>query len=126
MNENPTGWDRGCYISRVLAGYRQTPGTTGRVRSSDRLLAAQLYDLSTPLDVIENAFILGAARRLYRKDPNAPALPPVGSLHYFLPLIEEISRHKINPGYFRYLRYKIDNFEEAKQTFLQSLQSRQH
>src|SRR4051794_7038909 len=120
MNLNRTGRDKDCYIRRVLAGYRQTPGTTGRVRASDRLLAAQLYDRGAPLDVIENAFILGAARRLYRKDPKASALPPVGSLHYFLPLINEVSRLKISPAYFRHLRHRIDTFEEAKQAFLQA------
>jgi hypothetical protein len=123
---NGNGLGRDCYIRRVLAGYRQTPGATGRIRSADRLLAAKLYERGVPIDVVENAFTLGAARRLYRKDPTAPALPPVRSLHYFLPLIEEISRLKINPAYFRYLRYRIDTFEEAKQAFLQALESRKH
>jgi hypothetical protein len=43
-----------------------------------------------------------------------------------LPLIDGISRLTINPGYFRHLRYKIDTSDESGQTFLQSLQSRQH
>ena len=123
---NGNGRDRAGYVRRVLAAYRQTPGSTGRVRSADRLLATQLYARGVPLDVVENAFILGAARRLYRKDPNAPPLPPARSLHYFLPLIDEISRLKVSPGYFQHLRCKIDTFDEARQAFLKSLKSRQH
>jgi len=48
------------YVQRVLDAYRQTPGTAGTIRRSDRLLAAQLHDRGVPLHAVENAFVLAA------------------------------------------------------------------
>ena len=112
------------YVRHVLAAYRQTPTTAGRVYRQDRLLAAQLYQRGISLAVVENALVLGAVRRLYR-DLDAPPLAPVRSLHYFRGLIEDVLTLKVNPAYFQYLRYKIQTFEQAKQRFLQTIQSHQ-
>lgn len=111
------------YVHKVLAAYRHTPGTTGRVNRQDRLLAVTLYQRGIPLAVIENALVLGAVRRLYR-DLDAPPLPPVRSLHYFRHLIEEVLALKINPAYFQYLRHKIETYQQAKEAFLQATSSR--
>jgi len=95
--------DRNEYVRRVLDAYCKTPGTTGVVRRADWLLAGTLYDRGVPLESVENAFLLAAARRLIRP----VALPTVRSLHYFLPVIEEVQSLEVSPEYFRYLRSKI-------------------
>src|SRR6267142_2714378 len=61
------------YIRQVLAAYRKTPGTMGTVRRPDRVLAAQLYQRGVSVRVIENAFVLAAARRLMRMRFRSPA-----------------------------------------------------
>jgi len=94
------------YILKVLWAYRQTPGTTGTVRRPDRQLAAELQERGVPLDVVENAFILAATRRLIRPEGSLP-LGTIRSLAYFLPVIEEVLNSPISPGYFQYLRHKI-------------------
>ncbi len=94
------------YIQKVLWAYRQTPGTTGTVRRPDRQLAAELQERGVPLDVVENAFILAATRRLIRPE-GAPSLGMIRSLAYFSPVIEEVLNSPISPGYFQYLRQKI-------------------
>jgi hypothetical protein len=103
--------DHGCgqqeYIDRVLAAYRKTPGTMGAVRRPDRALAAQLYLRGVPVPVIENAFLLAAVRRLIRPAEAAP-LGPIRSLAYFLPVIEEVLGIRVSPGYFDYLRRKLE------------------
>ena len=100
------------YIRQVLAAYRKTPGTMGTVRRPDRVLAAQLYQRGVSVRVIENAFVLAAARRLMRR---ADALPlgTIRSLAYFLPVIEEVLGLRVSPDYFQYLRRKL---ERAAQT----------
>ena len=95
------------YIRNVLDAYRHTPGTTGAVRRNDRLLAAALYDRGVPLIVVENALVLAAARRIVRP-PDAPPLQPVRSLHYVLPIIDEVLQVRLSQDYYRYLRFKID------------------
>ena len=104
METNPAQQD---YVRIVLDAYRRTPGTTGAVRRSDRLLAAALHDRGVPLLAVQNALVLTAARRLVRS-PDAPALQPVRSLHYLLPVIEEVLAAHVTPDYYRYLQFKID------------------
>ena len=52
------------YVRRLLEAYRATPGTCGAVRRPDRLFAAQLHERGVPLEAVENALTLAAARRL--------------------------------------------------------------
>jgi hypothetical protein len=113
------------YVRQVLTAYRRTPTTAGRINRPDRLLAVELYRRGISLSVVENALVLGASRRLYR-DPDAPPLPAVRSLHYFAPIIEEVLALNISPKYFEYLRYKIETVEESKQRFLQSRKPQSH
>jgi hypothetical protein len=103
----------GEYIGKVLTAYLRTPTTAGRVHAQDRRFAAELFRRGIPLDVVENALILGAVRRLYR-DPNAEPLAPVRSLNYFRSIIDEVCKMGVPADYFRYLRHKIETFEESK------------
>ena len=71
------------YTRQVLDAYRKMPGTTGTIRRSDRLLAAQLRQRGVPLPAIENALVLAAARRMIRP-AGSPPLDTIRSLAYFL------------------------------------------
>ena len=97
------------YVRQVLDAYRKTPGTMGTVRRADRMLAVQLYQRGVAVSIVENAFVLAAARRLTRP---ADALPPgtIRSLAYFLPVIEGVLRMRVSPDYFQYLRHKLGQF----------------
>ena len=101
--------DDGCeeYIRQVLEAYRKTPGTMGTVRRADRMLAAQLYQRGVSASIIENAFVLAAARRLMRP-LDAPPLGTIRSLAYFLPVIEEVLGLRISPEYFQHVRRKLE------------------
>ncbi len=94
------------YIESVLALYRKLPDTPQRYSRYDRRLATQLCQQNIPLSVIEGAFLLATARRLLR-DPAYPPLSPIRSLHYFLPLIEELLHQPLSPTYVEYLRQKL-------------------
>ena len=102
------------YVRRLLAAYRATPGTCGTARRPDHLLAAQLHQRGVPLEAVENALILAAARRLARP-ADAPPLGTVRSLAYFSPVIEEVLSLPLSPEYFRYLRQRIATFPSVKQ-----------
>jgi hypothetical protein len=105
------GYGQEEYVQRILDAYRQTPGTAGTVRRPDRMLAAQLFQRGISVQVIENALVLAAARRLIRP-AEAPPLNTVRSLAYFLPVIEEVRQLRVSPDYFRYLRHKIQRFQQ--------------
>src|SRR5271157_759315 len=87
VENHPIGREE--YIHQVLRAYRQTPGTTGTIRSPDRLLAAQLYARGVPLRAVENALVLAASRRLLFQGTQpadellTPQTPSFLSLHAF-------------------------------------------
>jgi len=108
-NVAENGTNREEYVRRVLDAFRQTPGTTGRVRSLDRMLAGQLQQRGIPLTVVENALVLAAARRLLRAPDSSP-LRIIRSLHYFLPVIDEVLELTVGQDYFQKLRNKIEPF----------------
>jgi len=101
--------DNGCeeYIRQVLEAYRKTPGTSGTVRRPDRVLAAQLHQRGVSVSMIENAFVLAAARRLMRPADSLP-LGTIRSLAYFLPVIEEVLSMRVSPEYFQHVRRKLE------------------
>lgn len=103
------------YIRKVLHAYRRTPGTTGAVRRSDRLLAAALYDRGVSATIVDNALILAASRRIFRP-PDAVPLQPIRSLHYLLPVIDEVLQLRISQDYFRYLQFHIDRVQQKNTT----------
>ena len=111
MEEKPISREE--YIDKVLSAYRRTPGTAGTIRRPDRLLAVQLQERGVPLMAVENALVLTAARRMIRP-AGSPPLDTIRSLAYFLPVIEEVLRLRVNPDYFQHLRHKIDRLAQTR------------
>jgi hypothetical protein len=101
------------YVRRLLDAYRMTPGTCGAVRRPDRVLAAQLHQRGVPLEAVENAFVLAAARRLIRSAGAAP-LGTIRSLAYFSPVIEEVLQLQVSQEYFQHLRQKLHRAAAAR------------
>jgi hypothetical protein len=101
------------YVRRLLAAYRSTPGTAGVVRRPDRVLAVQLHQRGVPLEAVENAFVLAAARRLIRPVDAVP-LGAIRSLAYFSPVIEEVLHLQVGQEYFQHLRHKLQRATSAR------------
>lgn len=95
------------YVARLIAAYCRTAGTLHRARPVDRRLAAELYDRGVPLDIATTALLLATARRSHRPADARP-LGPVRSLHYFLPVIDELLASPPPPGYARYLEHALE------------------
>ncbi len=107
-----TTLSRDQYVRRLLDSYRHNPTTAGHVRRADRHLAQQLYEQEVPLDLVEAAFSLAAGRRIFR-DLDVPPLAPVRSLHYFLPVIDEIRENPIIvPEYIRHVDDRVRNADQ--------------
>jgi hypothetical protein len=101
------------YVRRVLDAYRATPGTCGVARRHDRVFALELHARGVPLTVVENAFVLAAARRLARA-ANAPPLGTIRSLAYFGPVIEEVLHSPTGQAYYDYLRRRLPHYLVAQ------------
>jgi hypothetical protein len=94
------------YVTTVLGLYLGRPETPRRVSRTDRKLALALYQRGVPHSTIEAALLLASARRICRH-PQVPPLSPIRSLHYFLPVIEEIILQPLPSAYVKYLRHKL-------------------
>jgi hypothetical protein len=101
-------------VSSDLETYRQTlldlylrlPDTPRRLSRFDLRLVGQLWERQIPLTTVETAFLLASSRRVARR-PDAMPLGPIRSLHYFLPVIEELLAHPVPESYLAYLRSKV-------------------
>ncbi len=101
------------YVCRLLDAYRVAPGTCGVARRADRVLAAHLHERGVPIEAVENAFVLAAARRLIRPVGAAP-LGTIRSLAYFVPVIEEVLQLHVGQEYFQHLRHKLQRAGSAR------------
>jgi hypothetical protein len=94
------------YVRSVHQLYLQMPNTSGRFSRSDRQLAQVLHQRGIPIQTIRSALLLATARRVCR-NPDSTPLPPVRSLHYFLPVLDEILLQPLPNVYLQYLESKI-------------------
>ena len=101
------------YSEAVLDQYLWLPGTPTRTSRHDRRLVKTLYERGVPLAVVKAALLLGAARRSFRKR-DAPVLPPIRTLHYFLPIVEELLEQPPATGYLEYLEHRLFPLADAK------------
>lgn len=96
------------FIRAVRDLYTHLPHTSGRFNHADRQLAADLFHRQIPLETVRAAMLLTIAHRLYRE---GPPLPMIRSLHYFIPVLDEILHQPLPRGYLQYLEYKIASFK---------------
>jgi hypothetical protein len=94
------------YVAALLRAYLDLPVTLNRVRTADRALARSLFSQNVPLDLVRAAFVLATARRTCRPTGASP-LGPVRSLHYFLPVIDELRLSPPDPRYIGHLRARL-------------------
>jgi len=96
--------DRVLFVQRVLGLYRLMPGTAGHIRRSDRQLACLLYHRGVPFPIVSAALLLATARRTFR---SGQPLPPIASLHYLRPVIDELLDQPPDHSYLAYLSRKL-------------------
>lgn len=88
------------YVDARLATYVSLPDTPLRPSRRDRQLARNLCRRWVPLRAVRDALVLASARRTLR---SGTPLPPVRTLHYFLPAIDEVLHQPPDPAYVAYL-----------------------
>lgn len=94
------------FVSRVLSLYLGLPDVAARRASRlDRELAAALFRRGITLDQVEAGMLLAHQRRALRQTP----LPPIRSLHYFVPVIDEIVSQPLDLSWLDYLRRSRTN-----------------
>jgi hypothetical protein len=101
--------DSAAYVAAVVMAYVEMPETPLSANLQDHRQARRLYDRGIPLHIVESALLLGSLRRLVRP-ADLPPLPPIRSLAYFQPVIDELLVHPMPDNYLDYLRLKMNRF----------------
>ena len=78
--------------------------------TAEEILARSWFQRGVPLERIEQALLLGCARK-YASWRNDPRHGPIHSLRYFEPLLAELEEQPPPPGYWDYLRFRIQRLE---------------
>jgi len=96
------------YRQALVDLYLRLPDTPRRLSRHDMRLVQQIWERQIPLTTMETAFLLASVRRAARR-PDAIPLGPIRSLHYFLPVIEELLLTPLHHGdtYLAYLPSKV-------------------
>ena len=106
MNTPALDSDPASYVDSVLILYVDLPETPLRASVQDRWQARRLQDRGVSLPLVESALLLGSLRRLTRP-ADLPPLPPIRSLAYFQPVINELLENPQPDKYREYLRTKM-------------------
>ncbi len=94
------------YRQTLINLYLRLPDTPRRLSRFDLRLVRQLWQRQIPLTTVETALLLASSRRTARR-PDAMPLGPIRSLHYFMPVIEELLAQAVSESYLAYLRRKV-------------------
>jgi hypothetical protein len=107
------------YRQTLVDLYLRLPETPCQVSRHDGRLVRELWERRIPLTTVETGFLLASVRRTTRR-PDAIPLGPIRSLHYFLPVIEELHHTPLHHGdaYLAYLRSKVPLRPAAGRTTL--------
>jgi hypothetical protein len=95
------------YVAAVILLYVELPETPMSASLQDHRQARRLHDASVPLQIVESALLLASLRRLIRP-ADLPPLPPIRSLAYFQPVVDELLVHPMPDNYLDYLRLKLN------------------
>ena len=98
--------DLAIYVAAAVIDYVDLPDTPLRAGAQDLSRARRLHDDGVPLPVVESALPLASVRRIARPVDAVP-LPPIRSLAYFRPVIDELLNQPLPNGYLDYLRIKL-------------------
>ena len=108
MRASGHGSDPANYVAAVVVAYVDLPDTPLRAKALDLSCARRFYDDGVPLPVVKSALLLASLRRIARP-ADADPLPPIRSLAYFRPVIDELLTQPPPDGYLDYPRHKLHN-----------------
>jgi len=95
------------YVDTIKNSFIALGCTTGKFTARDAQIADQFQKRHIPLELVQDALLMGACRKLISL-LNGNSGEPIASLAYFEGLISEIRERPIPADYREYLRNKVD------------------
>ena len=109
-NKPDDGADR--FVSEIKTMLQERACVRSSFSTADEVLARQWFDAGVPLERIQQAILLGCARKYVAWRNNPAVQGPISSLRYFATIIEEIAQQKLDPDYWEFLRARIPRHEK--------------
>jgi hypothetical protein len=100
------------YVDAIRRSFVSIGCTVGKFSSGDAQYAEELRRGGIPLELVQDAMLMGACRK-YVSWLNGGSTEPIGSLRYFEGLIAEIRERPLPAGYREYLQRKIEQVAKA-------------
>jgi hypothetical protein len=103
---------RNAYVDAIRHSFVATGCTTRKFSVRDEQFARDLQRRGIPLEIVQDALLMGATRK-YISWLNGGSLLPIGSLAYFEALVSEIQERPIPADYREYLQEKVVQLAKA-------------
>jgi len=110
--ETGPGHERNAFVDAIRESFISLGCTTGKFSSRDACHAKDWQQRGIPLNVVQDALLMGACRK-YSSWFNSGPTEPIGSLTYFESLIAEMQERPLPAGYNTYLRAKLVQLAKA-------------
>jgi len=99
------------YLEAIRKLLLDQPCIRFALSAADRQLARQWVQQAIPWEEVEQAILIGCGRK-YGSWLDGQASEPIGSLHYFNPILEEIARLTLSPGYCAFNRLQVERLKQ--------------
>lgn len=109
------------YIEFVRQAFLAMACGSGKFTPADAKTAGQMEADGIPLEIIQDAILLGSCRK-YISWLNGGSAEVIGSLRYFAQIVIELRRQPISADYRHHLRAKAESYAEIWRTRKRLLQ----
>ena len=102
--------DQARYVEQIRQLFLSRSCVQGTFSAADQKLAADWYRRHLPLEQMEQAYLLGCARK-YVALLNYPSTERISSLRYFTTLLGEVAELTVSAEYWPHLAHKVAQLE---------------
>jgi hypothetical protein len=110
--QNINGPRQNAYLDAIKSSFVSLGCTTGKFNVRDEQIVDQFRKRSIPLELIQDALLMGACRKLISL-LNGNSTESIASLAYFEGLIAEIRERPLPADYREYLQKKVEQLRRA-------------
>jgi hypothetical protein len=100
------------FVEEVKKLFLEVVPEVTSLTAADHRLACRWFSQRIPLPLLEKAFLLGSARKQVTRI-NRKGDPPIRSLHYFPPLLEEVRQLEVGENYWNHLRRQLQRLAQS-------------
>jgi hypothetical protein len=102
------------YLDQIRSWLLRYPIVRSSFGPADRKLATEWFRKGIAIEQIEKALLLGVCRK-YMAALNSTAPTPIYTLSYFAVLLDEVRETEVADDYWKYLRRRVKDFNDAWQ-----------